>query len=162
MKEAKRVKQFSCCMTDSLPANQGLSFNTKGPSCGFSMIGRGAKLTTFLPCYLLYCIAHTLHVRLHMCASVWMPIYSTVNVYTHVYVSLAVAGKDSMKIAPQSFSTSWWWTANSNLKWNIYTSNVSQQCWLAARCIQSWTSLRLLKSNHNDLVWNDWLLIHKS
>lgn len=53
-------------MTDSLPANQGLSFNTQNPSCGFSMIAHGAMLTTLLPRCLLYCIAHTLHVCLHM------------------------------------------------------------------------------------------------
>lgn len=62
--------QFSCCMTDSLPANQGLSFNTQKPSCGFSTIAHGAKLTTSLPRCLLYCIAHTLHVHTLVCACV--------------------------------------------------------------------------------------------
>lgn len=60
--------RFSCCMTDSLPAKQGLSFNTRGPSCGFSTTAHGAKPTAALPCCLLYCIAHTLHVCSHVCA----------------------------------------------------------------------------------------------
>lgn len=63
--------QFSCCMTDSLPANQRLSFNTQSPSCGFLTIAHGGKLTTLLPCCLLYCTAHTLHASLHVCLCVW-------------------------------------------------------------------------------------------
>lgn len=83
---------------------------------------------------------YTALLTLCMCACICVPMcvcLFTVNACAHVCVSLTVAGKDSMKIAPLSLSTSWWRTANSNLKLNSSLSNFSQQCWLAASCIQS-------------------------
>lgn len=95
-------KLFSCCMTDSLPANQGLSFNTKKPSCGFSMIGHEVQLTTFMPCYLLYCIAHTLHVCWHMCV---FECPFTVTVYI---CACEHAEKRAMRLKPLNLSSPGW------------------------------------------------------
>lgn len=58
--EKKERKAVFSLHDGFLPANRGLSFNTRNPSCGFTTITRGAAQTASLPRFVLHRVAHTL------------------------------------------------------------------------------------------------------